>query len=323
MTYKIQGSSILVTGAAGFIGSHLCEKLLNLGANVIGVDNLSTGTLRNIDHLNNNKRFSFFKIDANSMSDMEQMFKSEIDFVFHYAAVLGVKRVEENPLSVLKDINGIENICILSKKNGVKKLIYASSSEAYGDIAEIPLIEDKISINKHSNHSHIYALVKLIGERIISTYNQKYDLPTCSLRFFNVYGPKQESSAYGFVVGVFIRQLINSQNPTIFGDGYQTRDFIYIDDNIELSVKALCSKKTDGEIINIGSGRQITILDLAEKLIKISGKSIEPKFLPNRINEIRYRVPDVSKMEKLLGKIQYSKMDINLEKTFFSYKKDC
>ena len=162
MTYKIQGSSILVTGAAGFIGSHLCEKLLNLGANVIGVDNLSTGTLRNIDHLNNNKRFSFFKIDANSMSDMEQMFKSEIDFVFHYAAVLGVKRVEENPLSVLKDINGIENICILSKKNGVKKLIYASSSEAYGDIAEIPLIEDKISINKHSNHSHIYALVKFV-----------------------------------------------------------------------------------------------------------------------------------------------------------------
>ena len=163
----------------------------------------------------------------------------------------------------------------------------------------------------------------MIGERIISTYNHKYDLPTCSLRFFNVYGPKQESSAYGFVVGVFIRQLINNQNPTIFGDGYQTRDFIYIDDNIELSVKALCSKKTDGEIINIGSGRQITILDLAEKLIKISGKLIEPNFLPNRINEIRYRVPDVSKMEKLLGKIQYSKMDNNLEKTFFSYKKDC
>ena len=153
----------MVTGAAGFIGSHLCEKLLGLGANVIAIDNFSTGSESNIVHMYTNKRFKFFQLDANSMTDMETVFNSKIDFVFHYAAILGVKRVEEDPLSVLKDINGIENICVLSKKHNVKKLIYASSSEAYGDIAEIPLVEDNLSINKHSNHSHIYALVKLIG----------------------------------------------------------------------------------------------------------------------------------------------------------------
>ena len=320
MTYKINGSNILVTGAAGFIGSHLCEKLLGLGANIIAVDNFSTGSKSNIVHMYNNEQFKFFQLDANNMSDMETVFTSKIDFVFHYAAILGVKRVEEDPLSVLKDINGIENICLLSKKHNVKKLIYASSSEAYGDIAEIPLVEDNLSINKHSNHSHIYALVKLIGERIISTYYQQHQLSACSLRFFNVYGPRQESSAYGFVVGVFIKQLINEKQPTIFGDGYQTRDFIYIEDNVNLSVKALISEETDGEVINIGSGRQTTILDLAEKLIKISGNLIEPQFLPGRKNEIRYRVPDISKMERLLGKINYAKMDDNLETTYMSYR---
>ena len=140
------------------------------------------------------------------------------------------------------------------------------------------------------------------------------------MRFFNVYGPRQESSAYGFVVGVFIKQLINEKHPTSFGDGYQTRAFIYIEDNVNLSVKALISEETDGEVINIGSGRQTTILDLAEKLIKISGNLIEPQFLPGRKNEIRYRVPDISKMERLLGKINYAKMDDNLETTYVSYR---
>lgn len=319
---KLQ-KTILVTGGAGFIGSHLCDKLLELDADVVCFDNLFTGKEENIIHNKINPSFVFVKGDVNKYAELEKIFINyKIDYVFHLAAVIGVKRVEENPLLVLSDIAGIENILKLSKKYAVKKVIFSSSSEAYGDTNEMPLSEDtnhEIK-NNQKKQLHLYALVKLMGERMMKVYSDKYDLPTCSLRFFNVFGPRQESSAYGFVISVFIKQILNNESPTIFGDGYQTRDFVYIDDVVKLAIKALLSLKTNGEVINIGVGRQTTILDLAERLIHISSKNLKLKFLSSRKNEIRYRSPDVKKMHKYLGVLK-DKLDKNLALTYEWYNK--
>ena len=320
----LKNKTILVTGGAGFIGSHLCDKLLELEAKVICLDNLFTGKEENIARNLANENFSFVKSDANKEDDLKKVFREyKFDYVFHYAAVLGVLRVKENPLLVLPDIQGIETICRLAKENGVKKLIFASSSEAYGDMAELPLREDNnVDMARHSQHAHIYALVKLMGERILKVYNDKYGLPTCSLRFFKVFGPRQESSAYGFVTGVFIKQIINNEQPTVFGDGFQTRDFIYIDDNINLAINALFADQSNGQVINIGAGRQTTILDLANKLIAIGNKDLKPKFLPSRENEIKYRSPDITKMQKILEVKITTDLDDNLKKTYEEYLKN-
>lgn len=321
---QLNNKKLLVTGGAGFIGSHLCEELLKSGAKVICFDNLLTGKEENIAHLKDQDNFMFIKGDANKSEDLEKIFSStQIDYVFHYAAVLGVKRVMEDPLLVLPDIGGIEMVLKYSKENGVKKVMFASSSEAYGNSAELPLSEDnnKDINNNQSNSVHLYALVKLIGEKIMKVYNDHYGLPTCSLRFFNVFGPRQESSAYGFVVGVFIKQILNNEQPTIFGDGYQTRDFIYVKDNVNLAIKALLTEESNGQVINIGVGRQTTIKDLAERLIRISGKDIKPKFIEGREYEIKYRSPDIAKMKKILGGTIDDKLDENLKITFDSYIK--
>ena len=319
--YELKNKTVLVTGGAGFIGSHLCDQLLEEGASAICFDNLSTGKKENFSQLEGKPGFSFINGDSNRLEDLEKVFKKQpIDYVFHYAAVLGVKRVLEHPLLVLPDIIGIETILKLAKEHGVKKVIYASSSEAYGHTAELPLREDNNKdLNNNQDNVHLYALVKLMGEKIMKVYNDKYGVPTCSLRFFNVFGPRQESSAYGFVVGVFIKQIIANLAPTIFGDGYQTRDFIYVKDNVRLGIKALLSDQTDGEVINIGVGRQTTILDLAEKLIRISGKELKLQLLPARNYEIKYRSPDVSKMERLLGEKIEDRLEDNLRITYQSY----
>lgn len=319
---EIKNKTVLVTGGAGFIGSHLCDRLLELGAKVICFDNLFTGKKENIASNLDNANFVFVEGDVNKFDDSAAVFRNnKIDYVFHYAAVLGVKRVEEDPLIVLPDITGIENVLKLSKETGVKKVIFSSSSEAYGHSAELPLREDtgRELSNSQGDNIHLYALIKLIGEKMMKIYNDKYGLPTCSLRFFNVFGPRQESSSYGFVTGVFIKQILNNESPTIFGDGYQTRDFIFIKDNVEVGIKALFAEETNGEVINVGVGRQATIKDLAERLIRLSGKNLAPQFLPPRKYEIKYRSPDVTKMQKLLGMTIPDNFDEGLKITYDYY----
>ena len=320
---NLKNKTVLVTGGAGFIGSHLCEQLLALGAKVLCFDNFSTGKRENILHLEDNAKFFVITGDANKLPDLTAAFAAHgIDYVFHYAAVLGVARVTENPLSVLSDIDGIRNIMELARRYKVKKVVFASSSEAYGFSASLPLREDSGQewTGNQSGQVHLYALVKLMGEKIMKLYNDRYGVPAVSLRFFNVYGPRQESSAYGFVVGVFIKQILKGEPPAIFGDGYQTRDFIYIDDNVRLAIKALMSDKTAGEVINIGVGRQTAIIDLAERLIRLAGKSLRPKFVPGREYEIKYRSPDTGKMKALLDETITDKLDENLKKTYDWYK---
>jgi nucleoside-diphosphate-sugar epimerase len=307
---------VLVTGGAGFIGSHLCEGLLNKGYSVVCLDNLSTGKLDNLKDCTNRQGFEFVKADV-VKDDLENLFISKkINFVFHHAAIVGVKRTLENPLEVLDDILGIKKILELSLKYKVKKVVFASSSEVYGEPVNIPEVEDG-----HVNAKLPYAIVKLIGEKYMEIYFKKYGLNTCSLRFFNVYGPRQDSSEYGFVVGIFIKQVLSGKSPSIFGDGTQTRDFVYIKDNVEATIKAMETNKTNGETINIGTGRPVTLLDLAETVITLcrKEKEIEPIFMKNRRQDVIHRFPNVSKMMKLLSFKPYYKLEDGLKKTIQWY----
>ncbi|KKR82045.1 MAG: Nucleoside-diphosphate-sugar epimerase [Parcubacteria group bacterium GW2011_GWD2_40_9] len=314
---SLKSKTFLVTGGAGFIGSSMCEKLLNLGSKVLCVDNLSTGKLDNISNFRSNKNFIFIKGDVNKKNILGRIFKkNDIDYVIHYAAVVGVKRTLSDPFSVLNDIEGIKNILELSKLNNVKKAIFASSSEVYGDSDDLPGREDHTPLNARLP----YAAVKSIGENYFRVYYEVCGLPTISLRFFNVYGPKQESSSYGFVTAIFMNQIINDKPITIFGDGRQTRDFVYIEDNLNATLMAIINPAANGESINIGTGKETAIIELANKTIEISGKKNRPVFLPARKKgDMLRRCPDVSKMKNILK--YYPKYDLNqgLRKTFEFY----
>lgn len=299
MPNQFHNKTILITGGAGFIGSHLCERFLDLGAQIVCFDNFSTGSQSNLEQVSHNNKFVLEKGDINNKQTLNKIFnRYSIDYVLHLAAVLGVKRLEEEPLEIIKDIKGIKYILDECRNHKIKKIIFASSSEAYGEPLKLPQKEDGIH---NPNPRDVYALTKLMGENLIRIYYDNYNVPGCAARFFNVYGPRQDSSPYGFVVGIFINQLLKNQQPTIFGDGMQTRDFTYVDDSVEAVVRALDSgNETNGEVINIGTGRQTTVSELCEKITQLSGKKIQPIFLPERKIEIRYRCPDTTKMKNLL-----------------------
>lgn len=312
---QFKDKTFLVTGGAGFVASHLVDRLLELGVKqAVVLDNFSTGKRENIAHHFGDSAFTFIEGDANNRATMEQIFKQyHPDFVVHNAAFVGVKRVEEQPLEVLKDIDGIRAIFDLAHQYQVKKILFSSSSEVYGEPVKLPEVEGGI-INP--NPRDPYALVKLLGENLTHLYWQKYKLPAVSLRFFNVYGPRQEGSGYGFVVSIFLNQVLNGQAPTIFGDGTATRDFVFYKDNIECVLRALAKSETNGETINIGKGTPTTILELAQKIISFSGQNLEPKFLPPRKLEIKYRSPDTTKMERLLEYKAQTSLDEGLRQTY-------
>lgn len=296
----LKGARILVTGGAGFVGSHLVDRLLELGAgSVVVLDNLLTGKRENVDHHEADGRFVFIHGDANDRATLQTVFLTHRpQYVFHLAALVGVKRVEEQPLEVLKDLDGLRGIFELSHRHGVKKVLFTSSSEAYGEPVALPSAEHG---PLNANPRDPYALVKLIGENLCHHYWHKFNLPTVALRFFNVYGPRQESSGYGFVVSIFLDRVRKGLAPLIFGDGTATRDFVFYKDNIECILRAMVKQETNGETINIGKGAPTEIRELAEMIVKLSGKDLAPEYHPPRKLEIKYRSPDTAKMEKLLG----------------------
>ena len=285
----------LVTGGAGFVGSHLCTALLERGHEVTCLDNFLTGSRGNLPA---HDRLTIIEGDANNRNVLEPIFRAfRPEGIFHYAAIVGVKRTIEHPDLVVHDIEGIRHIFDLALRYGKPKIIFASSSEVYGEPVEIPEAEDG-----HINAKLPYAVVKLMGEKFMEAYWQKFELPGCALRFFNVYGPRQESSDYGFVVGIFAKRALQGQPPIVFGDGTQTRDFVYIDDNVEMAVRAMESYATNGHVLNVGTGKPTTIIDLAELVIDAAGMTgtITPEFAPGR-EDVRHRFPDVSKMRRTLG----------------------
>lgn len=307
--------TILVTGGAGFVGSHVCRNLLAKGYRVVCFDNLSTGKEENIADIRD--RIIFAKGDANSRADLEVIFKAHaFSGVFHYAAVVGVRRTQEHPLLVLQDVEGIKNVAELALQYGKPKVVFSSSSEVYGEPVEIPEIE-----SGHVNPKIPYAVVKLYGEKLLQAYWEKEKLPTCSLRFFNVYGPRQESSEYGFVGSIFIKRALKGLPPIIFGDGTQTRDFVFVDDNVAASILAFESPATNGEVLNIGTGRPTTLLDLAEDVLAECGMNgtLRPEFAAAR-DDIRHRFPDIGKMRRLLNFRPATTLKEGLRKTIAWYR---
>ncbi len=285
---------ILVTGGAGFIGSHLCEALLQEGYHVTCLDNFSTGTADNIRHL---PELNVVEGDANDWETFARLPRRTYDAVFHYAATVGVRQTEEHPLSVLHDVEGIRHVARFAKQGRAKKIIFASSSEVYGQGGSIPFHETSGMMGWSP-----YTIVKLYGEHMFHSLWHGQSLPAVSLRFFNVYGPRQRGGGYGFVVAKFIQDVLQNKPPTILGDGSQTRDFVYIDDNIRADLAALHLPQANGYVINVGSGRETSIRELADLIIKTAGQeeTIQPIFSASRTIEIRRRVSGVSLMHEIL-----------------------
>ena len=285
---------ILVTGGAGFIGSSLVDKLLLKNYFIIIADDLSTGNLNNIKK---NKKSKFIKCDVNDFNQIKKIFnKYKIDYVFHFAACVGVIRTINNPIKVLNDIDGLKNIFFLSSKYKIKRIFFSSSSEVYGEGFKIPQNETTTPLNSRLP----YAVVKNIGESFCKSYNQEYKLNYTIFRFFNTYGPKQTEN---FVVSLFIKAALKNKNLAIYGKGNQSRTFCYIDDTIEAIMNSFEKRIYINDIVNIGNDKITSINELAKKIIKITNsKSKIKKIKPLKEGDMFQRQPEISKMKKLLNR---------------------
>ena len=288
---------ILVTGGAGFIGSALAIRLMQNPDNfVVVVDNYLTGKPKNLEAFEGvNSRF--VKCDVNHFRDISQvMISYSFDFVFHYAAVVGVQRTLDHPVMVLRDIDGIQNILELSKNTGVRRVFFSSSSEVYGEPVELPQNELTTPLNSRLP----YAVVKNVGESFCKSYYQEYGLDYTIFRFFNTYGPQQSTD---FVMSKFIRMALNNEDITIYGDGSQTRTFCYIDDNVTACTNAFYYDKFVNDVVNIGNDHETTILELAQTIIGVTRSKSTIKHLPPlKEGDMRRRIPDIGKMRELIEK---------------------
>jgi len=287
---------ILVTGGAGNVGSALVERLLiEEDTKITVVDNLTTGSRSKLPK--NNSRFQFIKADANDRTEMSEiMLANHFDYVFHYAALVGVQRTQDNPVKVLDDIQGIRNMLTLSKNLGVKRFFFSSSSEVYGEPVVIPQNEDTTPLNSRVP----YAVVKNVGESFCRSYQQEFNLDYTIFRFFNTYGPNQTTD---FVMAKFIALALKNEDITIYGDGSQTRTFCYVDDNVDTCVKALNENKMVNDVINVGGDIIITIKELAQEIIRITKSDSKLVHLPPlKEGDMTRRQPDNSKMKALLGR---------------------
>jgi UDP-glucose 4-epimerase len=288
---------ILVTGGAGFVASCLAEKLMQDPDNyVVIVDNLLTGSLKRLPK-SSKENWKFIKADVNDFRDLSSIMMSyNFDYVFHYAAVVGVKRTTEHPVMVLGDIEGIRNILDLCKNSGVRRVFFSSSSEVYGEPFEHPQNENTTPLNSRLP----YAVVKNVGEAFLRSYKREFDLDYTIFRFFNTYGPKQSTD---FVMSRFIKAALKNRDITIYGDGTQTRTFCFYEDNIEACVNAFKHDQFVNDTVNIGSDIEVSIRELAETIIEITESKSEMVFLPPlKEGDMKRRRPDITNMKMLLGR---------------------
>lgn len=307
-------AKFLITGGAGFIPSSLAEKLLIDPKNeIVLVDNFLTGNINNIPRSPNVK---FIKCNVNRYDDIAAIMTSyQFDYVFHYAAVVGVKRTLDNPVMVLEDIDGIENILSLCKNTGVKRVFYSSSSEVYGEPVVLPQNEHTTPLNSRLP----YAIVKNVGEAYCKSYHQEFGLDYTIFRFFNTYGPKQSPD---FVMSKFLKAALADKDITIYGDGSQSRTFCYIDDNLDACLATLYNEQYKNDVYNIGNDVVITIKELAETIIELTGSSSKIVHLPPlKDGDMTKRQPDITKMKELLNRdlLPYTE---GIKKILVAWKKE-
>ena len=291
-------SVFLVTGGAGFIGSNICEALTDMGYQVRCLDDLSTGSQAHVDMLSDRPNYTFIKGDIKDLDTCMEACKG-VTYVMNQAAWGSVPRSIEMPLFYEENnIRGTLNMMEAARQNGVKKFVYASSSSVYGDHPALPKKE-----GVEGELLSPYALTKRTNEKYAKLYKKLYGLDTYGLRYFNVFGRRQNPDGmYAAVVPKFIKMLLNGETPTINGDGKQSRDFTYIDNVIEANLKAcLASSEAGGEAFNIGFGGREFLIDIYYDLCEALGKKVEPNFGPDRLGDVRDSNADIGKARKLLG----------------------
>ncbi len=312
-------SSFLVTGGAGFIGSNLVEKILDLGYKVRVLDNFYTGKKRNIEEFLDNPNFELMEGDIRDLLICQQACDG-MDYVLHQAALCSVPRSINDPRST-NDVNitGTLNMLIAARDNKVKRLVYASSSSVYGDEPNLPKVEDRVG-----KLLSPYAITKKVNELYARNFYELFKLPVIGLRYFNVFGKKQDcDSVYAAVIPIFIKKLLNKEAPTINGDGEQSRDFTYIENAIEANLRACLSDGGAlGEVFNIAFGGRVYLNDLYWKICKLLEVDIQPIYGPVRSGDIKHSNADISKAKKILG--YHPKYDVNrgLEKAIDWYKEN-
>jgi UDP-glucose 4-epimerase len=303
----------IVTGGAGFIGSHLSKELVGRGYQVVILDNLSTGRISNIEPLLGSGNAEFVRGSITNLSWLEGLF-SGADYVFHQAAVPSVPRSIKDPkTSHNTNITGTLNVLLAAKDNGVKKVVYASSSSVYGDAPTLPKVEDMIP-----KPLSPYAVTKLAGEYYCKVFQEIYGLDTVCLRYFNVYGPQQDpNSPYAAVIPLFIANALAGKPPIIFGDGEQSRDFTFVKDVAEANILAAESEATG--IFNIGGAKRVTINHLVRLIIRLVGnRAVKPVHEEPRPGDIVHSLADISKAGAFGYRPKYS-LEKGLEETVAAF----
>jgi len=289
-------SRVLVAGGAGFIGSHIVDRLIEEDTEVIVLDNLYTGQLDNMKHHKNNKNFRFVRGDVRNFDLIKQVVQ-DVDAVFNEAAVASVRLSLENPILANEvNIGGTLNLLKACLDSGVKRFVQASSASVYGNTKKLPIIEDS-----KANPVSPYAVSELSAENYARVFYSAYGLETVCLRYFNVYGPRQTFSAYSGVITIFVNQLLQNQQLVIFGDGKQTRDFVYVEDVVNANMLALTKKEAKGEVFNIATGTATTINQIVWNFQEIMNKKhIKPIHEQPRLGDIRQSYASIEKAKKIL-----------------------
>jgi len=304
----------LVTGGAGFIGSNIAEELVRRDEKVRVFDNLSTGHERNLDHIAS--RIEFVEGDIRNGPEVRKALEG-IDHVLHQAALASVPRSIDDPVLVNEvNVGGTLTMLEESRKAGIRSFVYAASSSAYGESEALPKREDMLP-----EPLSPYAVSKLVGEHYCSVYNSVYGLPTVSIRYFNVFGPRQDpGSQYAAVIPIFITHLLGGERPTIFGDGEQSRDFTFVENVVHANLLAAVSEKARGRTINVACGTHYTLNELFGRLRSLTGSDVEPIYDEPRPGDVRHSHADIGLAEELLGYSVRTGFEEGLERTVEWYR---
>ena len=308
---------ILITGGAGFIGSHLCDKYTREGHSVVCLDNFLSGNLTNVRELLDYRNFKLIKGDIRDFVTLEKLAR-DVEVIFHLAAQIHVDRSYIEPrLTYDVNVMGTQNVLEVARLYDVKKVIHASTSEVYGSSQYYPMDE------KHPlNAPHPYGASKIAADRMCHAYNKTYGMNISILRLFNIFGPRQRDVGYGGVISIFTRRVLSGSPPIIYGDGKQTRDYIYIQDAVKAYDLVLNHKDPLDEPINFGSGTEVSIIDLAYKIVDFCGRrgTLQPVQVAPRAGEVKRLIADASKAKELLGWEPKYNLDKGLQEFVQWYK---
>ena len=306
-------ATYLVTGGAGFIGSHLTEELVRRGHTVRVADSLVTGKKRNLDHIPN---VDFREGDLAELSFAQNVAQG-CDYVLHQAAIPSVPRSVKDPITSNRaNVDATLNMLVAARDAGVKRLVFAGSSSAYGDTPTLPKHEEM-----PTNPLSPYALQKVIGEQYLQMFTKLYGLETVSIRYFNVFGPRQDpTSPYSGVISVFATALLENRSPTIYGDGGQTRDFTYVANVVDGVLRACEAPGANAQVINVATSGRISLNDLFKEMKKIVGATVEPTYGPPRAGDVRDSQADIRKAKTLLGYEPLVSFEEGLKRTIEWYR---